>query len=186
MSNITKQKLQAIIREELSTFNENVDHAGIRDIVNHSSKLLAAVESFREAAAPAVVNAVTPGLDQLAATLEDMVSNPGSYVMKVKSEPVVRKFKQVKAEGATIKEEIRRPTSEMFSLLRGYFSRPSADNAPAALKAVRSLRLSKLLSKAEAADLREAISGGRGSSGMLTMLKVADSRRHRKGFWIQD
>lgn len=89
-SKITIDRLQAIIAEEIKrSVNEAVDHQSIREIVNAASKLLAAVESFNDSASTAMLNAVTPHLDQLGTILEDMVNSPGSYVEKQKN--VVKK-----------------------------------------------------------------------------------------------
>lgn len=91
--------LRRIIREELTTVNEAVDHAGIRDVVTGASKLLAAVEAFKTSAPVSVVHAVTPHIDILEKVLEDMVSTPGSYVPKKKLEPKKVSLKAVKSEG---------------------------------------------------------------------------------------
>lgn len=80
---ISTPRLQAIIAEEIErSMHEAIDHASIREIVNGASKLLAAVEAFRTDASGQMMNAVTPSLDQLQKTLEDMVSNPSSYIDK--------------------------------------------------------------------------------------------------------
>lgn len=89
-SKITIDRLHAIIAEEFErSVNEAVDYQSIREIVNAASKLLAAVESFNDSASTAMLNAVTPHLDKLAVTLEDMVASPGSYVEKQRN--VVKK-----------------------------------------------------------------------------------------------
>jgi len=88
--------LRKIIGEELATLKEQVDHAGIRDVVTGASKLLAAVEAFKAAAPPTAINAVTPHLDHLERTLEDMVSTPGSYVPRPKVEPKKVSLRAVK------------------------------------------------------------------------------------------
>lgn len=88
--NITIDRLQAIIAEEMRyVLSEAVDHESIREVVNGASKLLAAVESFKESASGVMVNAVTPHLSEIEKVLEDMVSTPGSYVEKQKQ--VVKK-----------------------------------------------------------------------------------------------
>jgi predicted nucleic acid-binding protein len=87
---ITLPRLQKIISEEIKIYmNEAVDHEAIREIVNGASKLLAAVESFKETATQSMTNAVTPHIDELEKVLENMVSSPGSYVPKEK--PIVKK-----------------------------------------------------------------------------------------------
>ena len=80
-------RLRYLIKEELSSVKEAVDHKSISDIVAVASKLLAAVEGFKEKAPPAAVNAVTPHLGELEKVLENMLSNPGSYVARPKKEP---------------------------------------------------------------------------------------------------
>lgn len=96
-SQLSVEKLRNIIKEELIIVNEQVDHASIVNIVQGASKLLAAVEAFKEKASPAAINAVTPHLSVLEKTLEDMVSSPGSYVMKPKLEPKRVSLKAIKA-----------------------------------------------------------------------------------------
>lgn len=84
--NITHARLQTIIAEEIKrSMHEAIDHASIREIVNGASKLLAAVESFKADASGVMLNAVTPTLSNLQKTLEDMVSNPSSYIDKQSS-----------------------------------------------------------------------------------------------------
>lgn len=73
--------------EHLKTLREAVDHKSINSVVTVASKLLAAVEGFKEKAPPAAINAVTPHLGELEKMLENMVSNPGSYVPAPKKEP---------------------------------------------------------------------------------------------------
>lgn len=99
-------KIRKIIREELKQkqLAEEVDHSGIRDVVNGASKLLAAVEGFQEHASPSMVHAVTPHIDAMRAVLEDMVSTPASYVQKAKAEPKVVQLRAVKSESKKLKE----------------------------------------------------------------------------------
>lgn len=84
--------------------HEAVDHKSINSVVGVASKLLAAVEAFKEKAPPAAINAVTPQLGQLEKTLENMVSTPGSYVPVPKKEPKHVSLKPVKSESKAIKE----------------------------------------------------------------------------------
>lgn len=94
---ITLPRLRSLIAEELkSNIQEGVDHASIREVVNGASKLLAAVETFKEVANGPMTNALTPHLDAMAKALEDMVSSPGSYVEKKKAEPQKVSLKPVK------------------------------------------------------------------------------------------
>lgn len=86
---VTLETLKRLIAEELHTIDEQVDHKSIHDIVAVASKLLAAVEAFKEKSPPAAINACTPHLSELERVLENMLSTPGSYVPKVKKEPKV-------------------------------------------------------------------------------------------------
>ena len=79
MANVTEKRLREIVVEELIAVKEGVDHGGIRDVVNSASKLLKAVEAFKEKASPTVQQAVSKNLVALEKALENMVSNPGSY-----------------------------------------------------------------------------------------------------------
>lgn len=86
---INMQKLRQIIKDEIGqkTVKEAVDHKSINSIVTVASKLLAAVEGFKEKAPPSAINAVTPHLGELEKMLEHMVSNPGSFVPQPKKVP---------------------------------------------------------------------------------------------------
>jgi len=97
---ITNARLREIIKEELAKqqIDEAVDHASMSAVATSASKLLAAVESFKEKASAHAINAVTPGLAELEKTLENMVSNPGSYVMKPKVEPKKVSLRAVKSK----------------------------------------------------------------------------------------
>jgi hypothetical protein len=80
---ISLPRLCRIIEEELQySLNEAVDHASIRVVVDAASKMLAAVETFKENANGPMITAVTPHLESIEEALEDMVSTPGSYVEK--------------------------------------------------------------------------------------------------------
>lgn len=60
--------------------NESIDHDAVKNIVTAASKLLSAVEAFRDSANGSMTSSVVPQLDQLQGALENMVENPGSYV----------------------------------------------------------------------------------------------------------
>jgi hypothetical protein len=96
---ISLLRLRQLIREEteLSALSEAVDHKGISSIVAVASKLLAAVDGFKEKAPPAAINATTPHLAELEKVLENMVSSPGSYVPTPKKEPKRVSLKATKA-----------------------------------------------------------------------------------------
>ncbi len=95
-SKISRAQIQKIIAEEISRLSEDVDHTQIKDVVTVASKLMSAIESFKSSAPQAVLNALTPNIDTISKSLEDMVSNPSSYVTRQK--PAVKKIslKQVK------------------------------------------------------------------------------------------
>jgi hypothetical protein len=84
-----REIIQEVMKEEMANVNEAVDHKSINGIVTVASKLLAAVEVFKEKAPPAAINAVTPHLGELEKMLENMVSSPGSYVPVPKREPKI-------------------------------------------------------------------------------------------------
>jgi hypothetical protein len=99
MPKINIDRVREIVAEEVTAMlQEQVDHAGIRDVVNGASKLLAAVESFKGSATGAMVSALTPHLDEIDKILENMVSNPGSYVEKKKVEPQKVSLRAVKSD----------------------------------------------------------------------------------------
>lgn len=89
VTKISSERLRQIIAEELSKVTESVDHKSINSIVAVASKLLAAVEAFKDKAPPAAVNALTPHLGQVEKVLENMLSTPAAYVPKVKKEPKI-------------------------------------------------------------------------------------------------
>src|SRR5271170_296662 len=86
---ISLLRLRQLIKDEVAQGNvsEGVDHKGITSITSTAGKLMAAIEGFKEKAPPAAINAVTPCLGQLEEILENMLSSPGSYVVKPKKEP---------------------------------------------------------------------------------------------------
>lgn len=94
---MTLPQLRRLIREEhAAALKEAVDHKTINSIVGVVSKLLAAVEAFKEKAPPAAINATTPHLAELEKTLENMARSPESYVPVVKKEPKKVSLKAVK------------------------------------------------------------------------------------------
>ncbi len=103
---ISEERLRKIVieefkaeRERRKALKEAVDHKSINSVVTVASKLLAAVEVFKEKAPHAAVNATTPHLSELEKVLENMVSSPGSYVPTPKKEPQKVSLKAVKKEG---------------------------------------------------------------------------------------
>ncbi len=94
---ITELDLRKIVVEELSAIREQVDHEGVKHVVTTASKLLKALEQFKEKEpTPAMVNAMTPHLDTMISLLESMISNPSSYVVRIKPEPRTVRLRAVK------------------------------------------------------------------------------------------
>lgn len=94
---IDESILREIIVEELTALREAVDHEGVKTVVTNASKLLKALEAFKSKdPTPAMLNAVTPHLDTLIGTLEAMIANPSSYVMKIRKEPKTVRLRAVK------------------------------------------------------------------------------------------
>jgi len=93
---VNLKDLQRIVKEEVQKLQEQVDHESIKDVVTHASKLLGAIDAFRQVASNHVVNAITPNLDNIEKTLEDMVNSPASYVVPAKPEPKKVSLRAVK------------------------------------------------------------------------------------------
>lgn len=74
--------LKKLVVEEIKSLREQVDHEGVRAVVNAASKMLKAVEVFEKDSNIAMTNSLTPGLGQLKSQLEDIIDNPGSYIDK--------------------------------------------------------------------------------------------------------
>jgi hypothetical protein len=96
---ISYDRLQQIIKEEVTAVTEALDHKGISDVVAVASKLLAALENFKAKAPGAAINAVTPHLGEMEKVLENMISTPGSYVAQLKKQPQKVTLKAMKKEG---------------------------------------------------------------------------------------
>ena len=93
---ISERKLRQIISEELKLLKEDVDHEGVKRVVNGASKLLKACKAFKEDPTPAMTNATTPTLDNLIQVLEQMLSNPVSYTVQVR--PKVKKVVKLRSK----------------------------------------------------------------------------------------
>jgi hypothetical protein len=105
---ISINDLRRIVREELSPVNEQIDHKAMSAVSTAASKFLEALETFKEKAPPAAMNAVTPHVSALEKALEDMVNTPGSYVSKPKQEPKkvsLKPAKQVESKKKSLKTE---------------------------------------------------------------------------------
>lgn len=106
--------------------NEQVDHAGMSAVVSSASKLLAAVEGFKEKASAHAINALTPGLSDLEKTLENMVSNPGSYVVKPKPKPQRVSLRAVKGEARAIMKGLKEVRTGQHVRIQGSLADPFA------------------------------------------------------------
>lgn len=81
--------LRKIIKEELEMMNEEVDHVSIRNVVNAASHLLKAIDSFEKSKATSqMISGTSNYLQKLRVSLEDMISNPTSYLEKNQSKVV--------------------------------------------------------------------------------------------------
>jgi glutamyl-tRNA reductase len=81
---IKLSKIKSIINEELKNLFEEVDHESIKEVVTAASKLLSSVESFKKTAPQSCLDATSPALEQVQKSLEDMLSNPSSYIPEKK------------------------------------------------------------------------------------------------------
>lgn len=95
--------LRKIVKEEVTVVSEAAKeqaiHAAKAAVSSAASKLLSALEDFKESATPAAMGAVTPHLADLEKILDHMTDAPGAYVAKPKVEPKKVSLKPVKDEG---------------------------------------------------------------------------------------
>lgn len=77
-------KLRKIIREEIegSDVKQGLNHEEVVAITAAASKLLGALEAFEMKAPQATKDALLNRCAELKPALEDMITNPSSYVMK--------------------------------------------------------------------------------------------------------
>ena len=88
---VSKNKLRQIVTEEIKKLRESVDYDGVKVVVTESSKLLKALNQFKDSATQQMLSSTTPHLDTMIKTLESMISTPTSYVDKQAAPPVIRK-----------------------------------------------------------------------------------------------
>lgn len=81
-NSITRDRLQQIIKEEYHKLNEEIDSSGIRTVVNSASKFLDAIAAFEKGLPAKAIEATVTHTSELKKSLEDMVSNPASYLVK--------------------------------------------------------------------------------------------------------
>jgi hypothetical protein len=85
MQRINLSQLRKIIAEEIdSAINEGersaINHTQVASVATAASKLLTAIDAFNKAATGAMVNAVTPAVDNVKKALEQMIDTPSAYV----------------------------------------------------------------------------------------------------------
>jgi len=90
--------LRKLVNEELQSLSEQVDHEGVRTVVNAAGKMLKALEAFEKDTNVAMSNALTPGMNELKTVLESMIANPGSYVDRPSAAQQTIKLRQVSDE----------------------------------------------------------------------------------------
>lgn len=93
---IEEGMLRQLVVDELKRLQEDIDHDGLKRVVNNASKLHQAVAKFKGDATAAMMNAVTPHLDAMMKSLEDMLHTPSSYTDKPKKEPKIVKLRATK------------------------------------------------------------------------------------------
>jgi len=98
-NSITRDRLQQLIKEEYNKLNEEIDSTGIRTVVNSASKLLDAIAAFEKDLPPKSVEATVVHTSELKKSLEDMVSNPASYLVKPVKMVSLRAVKEGKEIG---------------------------------------------------------------------------------------
>lgn len=91
MTQVKLKDLRQIVKEELTSLNEAAKeqaiHAAKAAVSSAASKLLSAIEDFKESATPAAMSAAMPHLGELEKMLDHMTDAPGAYVVKPKAEP---------------------------------------------------------------------------------------------------
>lgn len=97
-SKLKLDDLRKIVKEELSTLREGVDHEGATSVVTTAGKFMSAVEAFKSKMSSAQGNATNVHLAALERALEDMIQTPGSYVDKPKIEPKKVSLRAVKSD----------------------------------------------------------------------------------------
>lgn len=80
MAKIGISRLKQIIREELQNINEGTDEESAAKMAQSASKLLSAIESFKESASEKVKSEVSAGLDGVEQLLKRVVASPMQYV----------------------------------------------------------------------------------------------------------
>lgn len=89
MAKITLQTLKKIIREEVTSLHEGVDHDTASKVMSAATKLLSAIESFKESASEKAKSEMGSNLDSVEQLLNRIVASPMQYVDATK--PPVKK-----------------------------------------------------------------------------------------------
>ena len=78
---ISLEELRKIVKEEIELLDEELDHVSVKTVVNSASNLLKALDSFRASESTAAMSTgISPHIESLRKSLEDMIQNPVSYV----------------------------------------------------------------------------------------------------------
>lgn len=86
MASIDMNKLRNIIREELAEtqpIKKGMNHEEAAAVAAAASKLLGALEAFEDKAPPSAKDALMNRAPDVKQALEDMVGNPGTYVLRM-------------------------------------------------------------------------------------------------------
>jgi uncharacterized protein YicC (UPF0701 family) len=89
MPKIGLDKLKQIIREEMSRLHEGAEHDAAAKIMSGASKLLNAIESFKESSSEKVKADLSSHLEETEKILKRIVASPMQYVDS--AEPVEKK-----------------------------------------------------------------------------------------------
>jgi hypothetical protein len=98
MAKIGISRLKTIIREELQNIYEGADEDAASKIMSGASKLLNAIESFKETASEKVKAEVGSNLDGVEQLLKRIVASPLQYVDVTAPGPKVVSLKPQKKE----------------------------------------------------------------------------------------
>lgn len=81
---ITNIVINELKNQRLFEDNNGVDHKQINLIVTTASKLSSAIDDFKSKAPEAIAHSVTQQLSDIKKLLDNMVTNPGSYIVRQK------------------------------------------------------------------------------------------------------
>lgn len=100
MPKIALNTLKKIIREEMSTLREGQDHDTAAKIMSSASKLLSAIEDFKESASEKVKSEIMTHVEEVEKNLNRIMASPMQYVdtMKPPAQKVTLKSKKEPAK----------------------------------------------------------------------------------------